>query len=57
MPPTDGRKELEKMLFEDLRVDRTGFERLNAGDLIFLAEKYRCANLKHLVGFLRRRSK
>lgn len=54
MSPVANYKELEELLFEDLRIDRETFERLSADDVEELSKKYGNTNVKKLAGFLRR---
>ena len=46
--PVGSLKALEQLLFEDLRIDRTEFEKLNKDDLIFLCGLYQTNNHKLL---------
>ena len=57
MPPVTSQKEIERMLFEDLRIDRTEFEKLNADEILQIGDKYHCNNLKYLMKYLRRNDK
>ena len=57
MPPVTSQKEIERMLFEDLRIDRTEFEKLNADVILQVGDKYHCNNLKYLMKYLRRNEK
>lgn len=57
MPPVTSQKDIEKMLFEDLRIDETEFAKLNTGNILMIGEKYHCNNLKYLMKFLRRNTK
>ncbi|MBP5357197.1 MAG: hypothetical protein J6Y68_03510 [Clostridia bacterium] len=57
MPPVTSQKEIERMLFEDLRIDRTEFEKLNADEILQIGDKYHCNNLKYLMKYLRRNNK
>ena len=57
MPPVTSQKEIERMLFEDLRIDRTDFEKLNADEILQVGDKYHCNNLKYLMKYLRRNDK
>lgn len=57
MPPVTSQRDIEKMLFDDLRIDRTEFEKLNIDDILQIADKYRCNNLKYLSKYLRRNDK
>ena len=55
LPPVKNLKELEELLFNDMRIDETEFDNLNREDIYFIAPKYRVNNLKHLANYLRRR--
>ena len=57
MPPVTSQKEILKMLFEDLRIDRTEFEKLNVDEILQIGERYRSNNLKYLMKHLRRKEK
>ena len=57
MPPVTSQKEIERMLFEDLRIDRTEFKKLNADEILQIWDKYHCNNLKYLMKYLRRNDK
>lgn len=57
MPPVTSQKEIERMLFEDLRIDRTEFKKLNADEILQIGDKYHCNNLKYLMKYLRRNTK
>ena len=57
MPPVTSQKEIERMLFEDLRIDRTEFKKLNADEILQIGDKYHCNNLKYLMKYLRRNDK
>lgn len=54
MPPVTSQRDIEKMLFDDLRIDKIEFERLNYDDIYQLGELYHCNNLKYLIKYLRR---
>lgn len=49
LSPVHSVKELKALLFENLRINPFGFERLNYNDIIFLADKYISTNIKFLV--------
>lgn len=57
MPPVTSQKEIERMLFEDLRIDRTEFEKLNVNEILQIGDKYHSNNLKYLMKYLRRNEK
>lgn len=46
--------ELESLLFDDLRVDREGFNNLSVDDVTELSKKYGSTNVKKLAGYMRR---
>lgn len=50
-------KELEQVLFEDLRIDEGEFNKLNYADMIELSGKYGSVNLEILGAYLKRRYK
>lgn len=52
--PLKNRRELERLLFEDLRIDREEFFRLNMDDLLAAANYYQTKNHKLLQSFVRR---
>ena len=56
MPPVTSQKEIERMLFEDLRIDRTEFEKLHVDEILQIGDKYHCNNLKYLMKYLRRKN-
>lgn len=57
MPPVTSQKDIEKMLFDDLRIDTTEFEKLVVDDILQIGDKYHCNNLKYLMKYLRRNIK
>ena len=57
MPPVTSQKEIEKMLFEDLRIDRTEFDKLDVREILQIGERYHSNNLKYLMKYLRRKGK
>ena len=52
--PVSNNKELENLLFEDLRIEEQEFKRLDSDDITVLAEKYGSTNIKKLSSFIRR---
>ena len=54
MPPVTSQREIQRMLFEDLRIDREQFEGLDADGLLQISGLYHCNNLKYLMKLLRR---
>lgn len=55
LPNIKNQKDLENILFEDMRIDKLQFEELNRQDIYFIAPKYYSNNLKLLATFLRRK--
>lgn len=53
--PITNYKELQSLLFEDLRIDETELSKLNVKDIAFLATKYKTTNIKKLSSFLERK--
>lgn len=51
--PVRNKKELQSLLFEDLRIDEMGFKGLDRKELLELCELYHCTNLKMLRKLLR----
>ena len=54
LPVVKNTKELEKMLFEDLRIESSCFETVVKEDIYFLSSKYRSTNVYMLEKYLRR---
>ena len=52
--PVSNYRELQNLLFEDLRIEEHEFRKLNADDVALLAEKYGSTNIKKLSSFMRR---
>ena len=52
MPPVVSRREIERMLFEDLRIDRPSFEKMDKEGLLQIGSLYHCSNLKYLMKYL-----
>ena len=52
--PVRNRKELEELLFDDLRIDETEFLRMNKNDIMELAEVYHSTNVTLLEQYVRR---
>lgn len=52
--PVRNRKELEELLFDDLRIDETEFLRMNKDDIMELAEVYHSTNVTLLAQYVRR---
>jgi predicted transcriptional regulator of viral defense system len=55
MPIVTSQRQLEALLFEDLRIDESGFAKLNVKDMIGIADDYHSTNLKILKAWLQRR--
>ena len=55
LPPVKSQKELEYLLFVDLRIDESEFETLHREDIYFIAPKYHSTNLNYLASYLRRK--
>ena len=54
MPPVTSVKDIELMLFDDLRIDEEEFSKLNEEDILQIGEGYHCNNLKYLMKYLKR---
>ena len=52
--PVSNYRELQNLLFEDLRIEEHELRKLNADDVAILAEKYGSTNIKKLSSFMRR---
>ncbi len=48
MKPVKNKKEMNNLLFEDLRIDVEEFKKLNYKDLLVLCDLYKSTNLKYL---------
>jgi len=57
LPPLKNRSELERMLFEDLRIDESDFFRLNMSDLLKTSALFHTQNHKLLYAYIKRRMK
>ena len=53
LSPVKNVKDLEKMLFEDLRIDEDAFNKLNTDDILKLAPLYRSKNLSLLAKYVK----
>lgn len=51
-PTVANRKQLELLLFDDLRIDRSTFNSLNATTIAELDALYRCKNIHHLNAYM-----
>ncbi|MBR4401518.1 MAG: hypothetical protein IKT09_07535 [Synergistes sp.] len=56
MPPVTSQREIERMLFEDLRVDSTEFAKLDTDGILQIGDMYHSNNLKYLMKCLRRKA-
>ena len=54
IPPIGNQKELLSILFEDLRIDESEFNKLNYDNIIKLTPKYHSTNLELLGSYLKR---
>lgn len=52
--PVSNYRELQNLLFEDLRIEEHELRKLNVDDVAILAEKYGSTNVKKLSSFMRR---
>lgn len=50
--PVTSIKELKRLLFEDLRVNKDMFEQLNFDEILFLSDKYISNNMKYLRKYI-----
>ncbi len=57
MPKINTQKEMERLLFEDLRIDEIEFDKLNYLNIIELSGKYKCSNLELMGAYLKKRKK
>ena len=57
MPPVSSQKELVKMLFEDLRIDKTDFDKLDMNGILQIGDKYHSANVNYLMKYIRRNNR
>ena len=55
VPPVNNYRQLEELLFEDLRFDDEDLANLSAADIRFLAAKYPCTNVKRFSKWLEKR--
>lgn len=56
MPPVTSQRDIEEMLFEDLRIDEYEFAKLDRNFILKTGEKYHCNNLKCLMKYMQRRT-
>ena len=54
MPPADNVKELEELLFNDLRIDKEDLRHFDLNSIEFLIDKYNSRNIKKFSTLLRR---
>lgn len=52
--PVHNRRELEELLFDDLRIDETEFLKMSKNDILELAEVYHSTNVTFLAQYVRR---
>ena len=57
MPPVTSQREIATMLFEDLRIDRGEFVKLDTEGILQICDKYHSNNLKYLMKYLRRNAR
>lgn len=55
LSPVANFRELESLLFDDLRVDEGEFDKLNPQEINALSEHYHSTNIRKLASFIRRR--
>ena len=56
LKPLNNYKELEIMLFDDLRIDEDGFKKMDVGKIEKLIILYHSTNINLLVKYLRRQN-
>ena len=56
MPPVGSQREIEEMLFENLRIDPSEFAKLDQNSILQIGESYHSCNLKYLMKYLRRQA-
>lgn len=54
LSPLQNQVELQSLLFDDLRIDKNEFSKLNKEDIKILADKYKSTNVTLLSKFIRR---
>ena len=52
MPPVTSQRDIERMLFEDLRIERSDFDKLDLEGIMQIGGKYHCNNLKYLMKYV-----
>ena len=57
MPPVTSQRDIEQMLFEDLRIDDTEFSKLDVDGFLQIGDKYHSNNIKYLMKYMRRNAK
>lgn len=57
LSPINSQKELESLLFNDLRIDKNIFFTIDITKITFLSSLYKCKNIYLLVKYLKRRNK
>ena len=54
MPPVISQRDIERMLFDDLRLESSAFEKLDIDDIMQIGDKYHSNNIKYLMKYMRR---
>lgn len=54
LPPARSKKVFKSMIFDDLRINKALFKQLNFENILFLSNKYKSTNIKHLVKLIER---
>jgi hypothetical protein len=52
--PVANQKQLQSLLFDDMRIDETEFGKLNADEIASLGERYHSTNVQKLSRLIRR---
>jgi len=55
LSPISNQRELEELLFSNLRIDRSEFEQLDREQILSIANQYHCTNLLFFERYLRRK--
>jgi predicted transcriptional regulator of viral defense system len=55
--PVANQKELQSLLFDDMRIDEQEFGNMNYNDILLLEQRYHSTNIQKLSRLMRRRSK
>ena len=56
MPPVTSQKEIEKMIFDDLRIEKESLLNMDINFILEIGDKYHSNNLKYLMKYFRRKS-